>query len=243
MPKNRETIALDFDGVIHKYSKGWHDGSAYDPPMDGAIEHIKKLMERYTVYVFSTRDPQQIQDWFGKYGEQIPTQLIPADQMFWVTPNVLGIARHKVVAYVWLDDRALRFEGDWNRAYKSINNLVEGQPIAHNGETSDGWHTFDELYHYRMLYNAAFLNELHAHHKELDIHKSWRHSDGELCFGKDDYFVVVAQLPVGQVTNHYHGEFWDLFQIPEKDRAAEYDGHTPAQAATRMEEFIRGKGY
>lgn len=126
---------------------------------------------------------------------------------------------------------------------KVLNTPASSLVSVNMGKVSDGWHTFDELYHYRMLYNAAFLNELHAHHKELDIHKSWRHSDGELCFGKDDYFVVVAQLPVGQVTNHYHGEFWDLFQIPEKDRAAEYDGHTPAQAAARMEDFIRGKNY
>ena len=28
------------------------------------------------------------------------------------------------------------------------------------GEVSDGFHTFDELYHYRMLYNAAFFNSL-----------------------------------------------------------------------------------
>lgn len=27
------------------------------------------------------------------------------------------------------------------------------------GEVSDGFHTFDELYHYRMLYNAAFLKD------------------------------------------------------------------------------------
>ena len=30
------------------------------------------------------------------------------------------------------------------------------------GEVSDGFHTFDELYHYRMLYNAAFFNGLWA---------------------------------------------------------------------------------
>lgn len=28
------------------------------------------------------------------------------------------------------------------------------------GEISDGYHTFNELYRYRMLYNAAFFNEL-----------------------------------------------------------------------------------
>lgn len=28
------------------------------------------------------------------------------------------------------------------------------------GNVSDGYHTFNELYRYRMLYNAAFFNEL-----------------------------------------------------------------------------------
>lgn len=114
--------------------------------------------------------------------------------------------------------------------------------IGKTGDVSDGWHTFDELYHYRMLYNAALFNELQAHHTGLDIHKSWRHSDGELCFGKDNYFVVVAQLPTGQITNHYKGEHWDLFQIPERERAAVYDGHTPKDVTTRLELFIKGRG-
>ena len=116
-------------------------------------------------------------------------------------------------------------------------------PVACDaGEVSDGWHTFNDLYHFRMLYNAALFNELNAHHSGLDIHKSWRHSDGELCFGKDNYFVVVAQLPTGQITNHYHGMYWDLFQIPERERAAEYDGHSPLDVMERLEEFIKGKG-
>ena len=37
------------------------------------------------------------------------------------------------------------------------------------GEVSDGFHTFDELYHYRMLYNAAFFNSLEG---KYDVHKS-----------------------------------------------------------------------
>lgn len=116
-------------------------------------------------------------------------------------------------------------------------------------KVSDGYHTFKELYRYRMLLQAAWFNSMKLASGSpesgqpywYDVHKSWRHSDGELCFGKDNYFVVVAELPTGQITNHYKGEFWDLFDIPEKERANEYDGHTPEQAADRIERFVRGQ--
>ncbi len=40
-------IAVDFDGVIHRYSKGWHDGTIYDPPMDGCYDAMNQLKERF----------------------------------------------------------------------------------------------------------------------------------------------------------------------------------------------------
>lgn len=109
--------------------------------------------------------------------------------------------------------------------------------------TSDGYHTFDELYHFRMLYNAAFFNQLAWYYDEYGQGprpvKSYRHADGEPCFGKENYFVVVAQLPEGQVSNHYHGKYWNLFQIDEVDRAPEWDGHTPIDAIDRMTKYLR----
>lgn len=104
------------------------------------------------------------------------------------------------------------------------------------GEISDGYHTFNELYYYRMLYNAAFFNLLP---KEW-VHKSKKHHDGEECFG-GGWFVVMAELPTGLISNHYELKNWDLFQIPEKETADEWDGHTPQEAAERLHKYLLEK--
>jgi hypothetical protein len=108
--------------------------------------------------------------------------------------------------------------------------------------TSDGYHTFKELYRYRLLYNAALFNAWaqydHADREPLDVHKSTHHSDGEPAFG-GGRFVVVAHLPTGQITNHYEMADWDLFRIPERDQAAEWDGHTLTDVVERLERFLR----
>lgn len=101
--------------------------------------------------------------------------------------------------------------------------------------TSDGYHTFKELYRYRMLYNAAFFNLL-AQDVAIPVVKSRRHSDGEECFG-GGWFIVVAELPTGQVSNHYEEKYWDLFRIPAVERAPKWDGHTPNDAADRLEAY------
>ena len=108
----------------------------------------------------------------------------------------------------------------------------QGEP-SDKGEISDGFHTFNELYYYRMLYNAAFFNMLP---KEW-VHKSKKHNDGEECFG-GGWFIVMANLPTGQISNHYELKDWDLFQIPEKERADKWDGHTPQGAAERLHNFL-----
>jgi hypothetical protein len=102
------------------------------------------------------------------------------------------------------------------------------------GEVSDGYHTFNELYYYRMLYNAAFFNLLP---KEW-VHKSKRHHTGEECFG-GGWFIVMANLPTGQISNHYELKDWDLFKIPEKEFADEWDGHTPQEAAERIYKYLQ----
>lgn len=102
-----------------------------------------------------------------------------------------------------------------------------------DGNTSDGHHTFNELYEFRKAYNAALFNEWAAGNK-YSVHKSWRHHDGDLCFG-GGWFIVVAVLPDGQISNHYEAKDWDMFAVPETERALfEYDGHTGTDVIARL---------
>jgi hypothetical protein len=116
--------------------------------------------------------------------------------------------------------------------------------------TSDGYHTFKELYDFRKAYNMALFNEWgkerhlnmrYAYDKsqapyipKYDVHKSWRHNDGELCFG-GGWFIVIAVLPSGQISNHYKAEDWGLFRIPEVEKAKyPFDGHTSQDVINRL---------
>lgn len=105
------------------------------------------------------------------------------------------------------------------------------------GEVSDGYHTFNELYEYRLLYNAALFNEF-AKQGMYDVHKSKRHSDGEIPFGDPNWFIVMAELPTGQVSNHYEMKDWDKFQVPEKEFSNKWDGHSPKDVVERLTKFL-----
>lgn len=132
--KYKPTIAIDFDGVIHKYSEGWKDGSIYDEPIEGALKAIHELMKKYTVFIYSTRNPRQIVRWLNKQdnypfcgamaydlGHGYEARVIPFWKKFWNKEGVLGVTKRKLPAQVYIDDRALKFEGDWTETLAKIN--------------------------------------------------------------------------------------------------------------------------
>jgi hypothetical protein len=111
--------------------------------------------------------------------------------------------------------------------------------------TSDGYHTFKDLYAIRKAYNVALFNEWALQQQinwsngvvtpKYNVHKSKKHHDGEYPFGKDNWFIVSALLPSGQISNHYPMEDWDLFKIPETEKALfEFDGHITQDVIERL---------
>jgi hypothetical protein len=126
--------------------------------------------------------------------------------------------------------------------YGSLNDLIkeiylekEKEAMKIDGNTSDGYHTFNELYEFRKAYNVALFNEWAKFDVlQYDVHKSWKHNNGELCFG-GGWFIVVANLPNGQISNHYEAKDWDLFKIPIVDKAKyEFDGHKGEDVIKRL---------
>jgi len=102
----KNTIAIDFDGVIHRYSKRWQGmGNAYDPPMEGVVDAIKRLKEEgYRLVVFSSRSVPVIEEWLKKYD---------LDSYF------AEITNTKVPAKVYIDDRAYHFT-NWDKTMEDL---------------------------------------------------------------------------------------------------------------------------
>ena len=148
------------------------------------------------------------------------------------------------------------FDGKNGRVVVEYNSLEEAglspdTKLERINELSDGYHTYDELYEFRKMYNAVLFNEWANKNDEpinyekegwknppkYNVHKSWKHHDGELCFG-GGWFIVSAMLPTGLISNHYKAEDWDLFKIPEVEKALyEFDGHTSEDVLNRLKKL------
>lgn len=95
------------------------------------------------------------------------------------------------------------------------------------GKVSDGYHTFDELYHHRAILFAVICNN----NPEL-AWKSKLHDTGNMY---DGMFIVGIDTPKGQATYHYDIEpYWNIFNVKELDHAPKWDGHTPDDAIMRI---------
>lgn len=99
------------------------------------------------------------------------------------------------------------------------------------GSLSDGYHTFDELYHHRsMLFLALCLTAFKD--------KAWKsllHEEG----GDPMYngmFIMGVETPYGQATYHYDIDpYWEKAKnVKEIYHAPKFDGHTPNDAIDRI---------
>lgn len=99
------TIAIDFDGVLSKYT-GWKGYSApLDPPVEGAIQAIRDYQDAglsvaiYTSRADSSAQVIRIEQWLREHGLEFKRI------------KEIQISNLKPPATVYLDDRAFQFNG------------------------------------------------------------------------------------------------------------------------------------
>lgn len=102
--------------------------------------------------------------------------------------------------------------------------------------TSDGYHTFKELYDHRM---TLWLVVCWARGESW---RTRRHSDGELAFGGGWFVLGLGGTPGRkQITYHFPMDWWDRAWFAEElEKAPEFDGHTSADVLDRLLELMPG---
>lgn len=109
-------IAIDFDGVIHNDYLGFHDGTIYGEPIEGALESIRELSNSFKIKIFSCKSnpdrplvggktgTELIDDWLTDYGIRDCIS-----DIVWGKPN----------AMYYIDDKGIRFT-NWSDVNRQI---------------------------------------------------------------------------------------------------------------------------
>jgi hypothetical protein len=124
---------------------------------------------------------------------------------------------------------------------KDLNSIIYNLDSKNRKQISDKYHSFDDLYNYRMMYNAGFFNLLNDVFNPI---KSKKHNDGELCFNGESFIVCINIPELGQIDNHYNFTEWDYFNIPEVEKSPyKFDNHTSKMVEERMKKLLLNFNY
>lgn len=104
----KKQILIDLDGVLNNY-----DGN-FDPDFipslrKGALEFLKTLNSYYSLKLFTARPKKIVAKWLIK------------NKIFTLFS---GITNKKEPAYLYIDDRAVRFNGNYNETLKQVENFL-----------------------------------------------------------------------------------------------------------------------
>jgi hypothetical protein len=115
MPDFKPTICIDFDGVIHSYEKGWQNGIIYGEVVPGFFEWVESVRDQFMLVIYSSRSKtdegvsamafwlhEKRNAWIKAGGLRHQTE-----------PLSMEFAHEKPAAWLTIDDRAIRFTGDW----------------------------------------------------------------------------------------------------------------------------------
>ena len=118
-PDEVVNLAIDFDGVIHKNSKGFYDGTIYDEPIEGSRESLEMLSQKYTIILCTCKAKPDRGLVNGKTGTEMVWEWLKKHEM---DQFVTKVTSEKPRAVAYIDEKGLRFE-DWKSCLEQMKEL------------------------------------------------------------------------------------------------------------------------
>lgn len=113
-------LAIDFDGVIHKNSKGFYDGTIYDDPIEGSEEALKLLASKYRLILYTAKAKPDRPLVNGKTGTQLVWEWLEKNNL---KVYITDITAEKPRAVAYIDDKCFRFL-DWESCMNELKNHI-----------------------------------------------------------------------------------------------------------------------
>jgi len=113
--KGKPILCVDFDGVIHDYKHGWRDGSIYGHVTPGFFAWAEQAALQFDLVIHSSRaktaeGAQAILSWLVVEAEAFGNPALA---------GMFEVSAVKPPAFLTIDDRCVRFDGDWS-AYELL---------------------------------------------------------------------------------------------------------------------------
>ena len=106
MTKFTKKLLIDLDGVLNQYTK--YDENHIPEMKEGAKEFLEKLSKDHELYLFTTRNLLLCAKWLIKNN---------------LNSYFKDITNIKLPSYLYIDDRAICFKGDYSETLKEIENF------------------------------------------------------------------------------------------------------------------------
>jgi len=114
-----KNIGIDFDGVIHKNSKGFYDGTIYDEPIEGAKEALETLSKDYDLIIYTAKAKPDRPLINGKTGTELIWDWLKKNDL---AKYVKEVTSEKPRAICYIDDKTIEFK-KWDYVLKRIEEL------------------------------------------------------------------------------------------------------------------------
>ena len=117
LEKDENNIAIDFDGVLHRFDKGYFDGTCYGEPVTGALDAIKYLSTKYNIIIFSSKCLPDRPLVSGATGREL---IIGWLQKHDILKYIKDVTHIKPRAQFYIDDKAIEFKDNWEHVLKTL---------------------------------------------------------------------------------------------------------------------------